>query len=282
LREARQALVSGLATGLVEGDDGPIDPGRIKLARIEQELRDLRLRYHDEHPSVKKKKKELDTAVAELFGSLSGPDGTDVDSEDRASQIPVETRLQGQVTVAEEQITRLNAEQGQIRDKIAMYDRRIEATPLVETQLAELTKGHGVLRDQYRNARTRVEAAKGAQKMEESRKGEQFEIIEEAIPSALSIKPNPKKVLGMSFIAGLLLFVGPLLSNRALSPRVRSEARLRSITDLPLLVTIPRLDCPATRSLMRRKRMLNIGLSFVSAGVLAIVVAGFTLGVAGG
>jgi len=278
LREARRALVSGSAMGSVEGSDGTTDPGRINLARIEQELRDLRLRYHDEHPSVKKKKKELVTARVELFGL----DATDVTSGDRASNNPAELRLQGQVTAAEEQIAGLRDEQGQIKAKIAMYDRRIEATPLVEAQLADLTKGHDVLREQYRNSRTRVESAKSAQTMEESRKGEQFEIIEEAIPSSLSIKPNPKKVMGMAAVAGLLLFVGPLLASRALNPRVRSEAGLRSITDLPVLVTIPRLNCPATMSLNRRKRMLNIGLSVVSAGVLALVVAGFSLGVVGG
>ncbi len=240
--------------------------GGTRVAMLERELESLKLRYSDEHPQVKAKQRELDEARAAMK--------TDVKTEKPLPTTSGQAEaMRQQRTMMENQVTEIEAGVQKLRSEIALYERRIEQTPQIELQLSELSKGYDVLLEQYKTYQTKLEAARTSQEMEESRKGEQFEVLERAFPPVMPVRPAPMRVFGVAIVFGLVGFVGPLALRVVLRPLVNSEAALRALSaDIPLLVSIPRLEAPESRLRDRRRWMMNIGLSAAAVAILATAV----------
>ncbi len=232
-------------------------------ATLKTELAALRLRYSEEHPDVKAKKRELEL----LLAGGGAPSEAPADESGRTS--PATSRASLDIQSQERVAERLAAEVQKTRAELALYQRRIEMTPHVEQQLTELSKGYGVLVKQYEDYRTKAELAKGSQRIEDSQKGQQFEVIDMAARPTLPVQPLPPVIYGLGLLCGLLVFVGPLVASTALRPVVCSQAGLEALWEVPVLAAIPRI---ATRDTLRAERIRsaqNWGLSLLSAAVLA-------------
>ncbi len=224
--------------------------GGARVTALERELQTLKLRYSDEHPQVKAKQRELDEARAAIKA-----DGKSEKPPPPAASKPADG-MRMQRTMMEGQVADIEAAAQKIRGEIAVYERRIEQTPQIEFQLSELSKGYDVLLEQYKSYQSKVEAARTSQEMEETRKGEQFEVLERAFPPVLPTSPAPLRVFGVAIVIGLAGFVGPLVLLVILRPLVNSEATLRSLSaEVPFLVSIPRLQVPETVLGDRRRRI---------------------------
>ncbi len=246
----------------------PADPRRTTFLRLRGELADLRARYQEDHPDVRRKKKEYDDFVAENATYLQ----VDPEQGEPSSEIePLVTPLMAQTNAARREVERLVADETRIQDDIEEYKRRIERTPRVDQELAELTKNHGVLQDKYRDYLEKYEDARAALRIEEAQQGERFEIIEEARPPMLPIKPVPMIIYGMGLIGGLGLFVGPMVLKYFFVPTINSEAGLRAVSEFPIFITLNQLQTTEI-ILNRRKQVLrNILASTLSVLVLAAV-----------
>ncbi len=261
-----QASQAGGPDGTAIPDDGSVDPHAARVARLRRELEALRAKYHEEHPEVRAKKRELDEALAQNAAAAQpGPGG-------EAATRPL-TPIQAQILNAERELARLQAEHERIRREIQIVERRIEATPRVEQELAELTKGFDVLQAKYRDYSAKAEDAKGAQRIEESQKGERFEVIETATPPAIPVSPVPLVVYAIGAAIGLAVFVGPIVVRSLLFPTIYSEAGLKELGNAPILVSVPRLQTAAVVSAVWRQRVVNIGCS-LAALVVLVVTAG--------
>jgi polysaccharide chain length determinant protein (PEP-CTERM system associated) len=255
------------ATGVPLTGAMPLDPYTAHLSQVQRELEGLRSRYQETHPDVQAKLRELQDLLANPVkdsadgGKDRGPGGRPL--------TPLETQIRG----AEREVASLGAEAVKIRGEIAVYRSRIESTPRVEQQLAELTKGYDVLLQQYKSYEEKAGSARGSQVIEENQKGQQFEVIERAVPPSRPVEPVPLVVYTMGLAAGLLCFVGPVVGRALIHPVVHSEHGLVAITEVPMLVAIPRVPTPELLRAANLARYRNVGLSALSATVLATAVA---------
>jgi polysaccharide chain length determinant protein (PEP-CTERM system associated) len=269
LEDLKSQLTKAMASGAIPGDALIDDPYTTKLNRLQRELNELRTAYLDDHPSVRAKRRELEELRASRSpGAHSGAGASMVDAETS----PAVAALQSEIRESEKRIQHLRDEQGKIRREIARYDARIEATPIVSAELAELTKGYSALKERYEDYQSKYESAKGAQRMEEGRKGEQFEIIERAIPSTIPIKPVRSFTLAFGLAVGILLFVGPLVLKKLLRPVVSSQNGIKGLAEVPLLVSIPELPTAAVKQSAWHRKVSNYGFSVVSVAVAISVV----------
>ena len=257
---AQQAMLNSAGDGTNAPASG-VDGDAQRLAVLERELQALRNRYTETHPEVIAKKREIRELRATLATAGQGEGGS---SSGDASMTP----LQASIRSAEREIQRLDADAVQIRADIAEYKRRIEATPRVQAELLELSKGYDVLLEQYKRRQGNVEEARGAQKIEETRQGERFEIIERAVPPAIPVRPIPAMIYAAGVFGALLVFVGPIVLKSLLDPVVCSEAGLLELADVPLLITIPRLVTDDIVRAVRGRLVRNVGASLVSIAIL--------------
>jgi polysaccharide chain length determinant protein (PEP-CTERM system associated) len=273
-RERLRSLESQLAQELESdiGEGGTGARGETSpLQELRAELRDLRNRYSDEHPSVKAKKREIE----EYLANRSSDEEDEFEEDLPPPTSPVITNLNDSIRDVKSEITRLEAEQTRLENEIKMYEARIEAAPVVENELNDLTKGHRVLSDQYEGLKTQMEASRQALALEEKQEGEQFEVIEPAVAPTIPSKPNPMMLIAMGVGVGLILFVGPVVAKKLLAPTVDSEAGLTAVSEVPILVSIPRVQTDDLARAAWRRKVANVGLAAASVAILAVMM--FTL-----
>lgn len=260
LTDSLQRLIEGATLGTSTGQ-----AAKTPLAKAQEELRALEARYHENHPAVRQKRREV--AEAQAAAGVTDESGQAVPTS------PEISRLQGELRDVEARIAEAQAKEVTEQRNIDIYRRRLENMPLVEARLAELRNGVDVLEDRYKELDMKLREAQGAQQIEESRQGEQFEVIEAAIAPLTPVSPVPPMVLGSAVIVGLLIFVGPLVLRQLLTPRIVSETGLKQMDHgLPVLVAIPTIDTPEAKKHFRRRRQTNIGLAALCLVAMAITI----------
>ncbi len=254
-------------------NDPSADTPARRLARARRELAALRERYTDSHPLVRSKQRqvtELESegatdgdAAAVAVGALRG-----------AMPLPgMERTIDAQIEGVEREVDRILEQQRRVRSEVAVYQRRIENTPRVEQQLAELTKGYDVLTEKFRDYQSKLENARGSQKVEEVRQGEQFEVMERATPPNVPIHPRSRFVYPAAMAAAIAAFVGPTVAGAIVWPRVRSRAGLRATSRVPLMVTIGEIDTATARGRARRRFMFGLAMAGLSLSALVVAAA---------
>jgi len=245
------------------------DPIRLQYIRLRNELADLKTRYQEDHPDVRRKQQELDDFLTKNRTFLN----IDGDNEQESPEQAPMTPLMVQINSTRREITRLESEALRIQRDIDEYKLRIERTPRVDQEMAELTKNHGVLQDKYRTYMAKYEDARAGLRVEESQQGERFEIIEEAMAPMLPSKPVPLMIYALGLVGGLAMFVGPVVARYFLVPTIVSEARLKELSEYPVLITLNQLQTPYIERMKRAGRIKNLLASMLSMALLAVVVA---------
>jgi len=238
------------------------------VAQLEQELEDLLLVYSQQHPAVVRKQRQLEDARAAVAAE-------EVSTQPAAPNDPQVLALQQQISTLELERTTLTSNADRLRRLIREYERRIQAVPEVQPQLTALINEHNILRQRYQDLQEKADIARESQFLEESRKGTRMELAERAEAPGSPIFPDRKKFFALGVAVGLTLFVGPLLLLRLLNPPISSEAGLRALTTLPVLVAIPRIPTPNNRGLGMKRFAKNVALSAVCAAILLAVKAFF-------
>ena len=85
--------------------------------------------------------------------------------------------------------------------------------------------------------------------------------------------PNRMIVSLGSIVFGFIAGAGLAALVEFVNPRLNSEAELRDLVPVPVLVTIPRLESPEEQQASRRRRLIEA----VAAGLLLMFVPAATL-----
>src|SRR5207245_4231524 len=102
------------------------------------------------------------------------------------------------------EIKSLKAEEQRLRRQIETYQRRVESAPQREQEFQELSRGFETARELYASLLKRYEDAQLAENMEQSKQGEQFRILDPAIPTKQPAAPNRFRLV----LLGVLLALG--------------------------------------------------------------------------
>jgi polysaccharide chain length determinant protein (PEP-CTERM system associated) len=244
------------------------NPVIAEYLELRGELADLESRYQEDHPDVRRKQQELDDFLEANEGLAALEEAGE---EEGIEILETTTPLRTQIIATQRDIARLEAEGVRIQNEIDEYKRRIERTPRVDQELAELTKNYSVLQDSYRSYLEKYEDARAALRIEESQQGERFEIVEEATAPMLPIRPVPLLIYGLGLIGGITIFVGPIVSKYFLVPTISSESGLKEVSDFPVLISINQLPTPSVEREQRRRRIKNLTASALSIAAFVIM-----------
>lgn len=243
------------------------DSWTIRYRKLQNDLEQLRISYSEQHPEVKKKRREIEEWLAQRPSDVAEPTG----AGSSATQ-PV-TPLMAEIDKLEREILVLERRREGIEADIRLHEQRIDATPETDQRLAELTTGFGLLEKRHADLQSKVEEARGDQWLEETQQGQQLKIAHPAEPPTKPVRPKPLLVQLIGIVAGLVLFVGPKLAKQVLSPVFSSESSLQTMSGLPVLASIPRIRTAEMIRVGRRRLAKNIGLSlFTVAALVAVFV----------
>lgn len=229
------------------------------LARLQQELRILRIRYTDRHPDVVR----MRHAIAELEKDL-GESPPLAATATRATR-PIPRQPEDEMDA---ELRALKAEEKRLRDSIATYVGRVQNTPKLEQELQEISRDYESTKELYASLSKRHEEAELAESMEQRQKGEQFRILDPALASAAPAAPNRLRLILVAGALSLGLAVGAVVLAETLDTSFHSRAALRGFTAVPV-IGLPRIVLPA--DVRRHRWRLCLGATGTTL-VLALIV----------
>ena len=275
------ARVAGLAAGLVAAD-----PRLIELTRLHQELRGLRSQYSDKYPDVVR----LQAVIAGLEGELKekpwvpggavkteGQAGTRVVDPAQLAQLanPLLQPLRQSADEIDAEIRALQADERRLRATVATYVARVQAAPRLEQEFKEVSRDYETTREFHTTLTKRYEEAQIAESMEQRQKGEQFRILDPAMPGQEPIAPNRGRTIMMAILMSLGFSVGLVVAIERIRPSFHSVDALRALTTAPVLVSIPAIV--TGRDLLRQHRQARLATAGLLVVVLILVGAAYLI-----
>ena len=235
--EQQQALAKQLADVASGGPAGAPDASAARLAKLKQELTELRARFSDKYPDVIRVKAEIDTLERELAEAKT--DGTP--ETDSSPATPYVLRLKEALNHVEAEIKILKSGEERLRAAIAAYQQRVENTPRREQEFQELARDYETTKEQYHSLLKRHEEAQLAESMEQRQKGEQFRLLDPAVPSSEPAAPKRLRLIVMALMLSLGLAAGAVVLAEQLDTSFHTVDDLRGFSRVPVLVSIPRI-----------------------------------------
>lgn len=271
--ERRGGLVKQLAEGESPGSAGGTGGTAERLAKLKQELTELKTRFSDKYPDVIRVKAEIAALEAQLADAK--PEGQP-EAEPAVPAGPYVLRLRETLREAEAEIKALKGEEKGLRQAIATYQKRVENAPQREQEFQELSRDYAATKELYSSLLKRYEDAQLAESMEAQQKGEQFRILDPAVASQHPAAPNRSRLLLLSLMLSLGMAVGAVVLAEQLDTSFHSVDDLRTFTSVPVLASIPKIVTAADMRRQRRRACLLALLAML--GLALMVGTGYFVG----
>ena len=260
LGERRDQLAGQLAQAKL--NTGGPEPDEVRLARLQQELISLRMKYTDLWPDIIRIKDEIERLQKEMAGPKPKADPKAV----AGPPTPEVARLQDALRSAETELKLAKQDEQRLRQGIGNYQVRLDNAPKREQEYLDATRDYQGTKELYQTLSRKYDDALLAESMEQRQKGEQFRILDSALPSGTPAAPRRSRLLMAGLALSFVLGAGSMVLMELLDTSFHSARDLRAYTTVPILVNIPRI---VTEGDARRRRWR---FRFAAVGVLVAVV----------
>jgi protein tyrosine kinase modulator len=256
---------------------GP-EPPSLHLARLRQELTSARTRYTDAHPTVTRLREEIAAVEAELASARPAETRPETTSEPpaatpRAAPSQYVLKLREALQTAEGEVKILNLEERRLRAAIASYQVRLENTPRREQESLDISRDYEATKEAHQSLVKRYEEAQLAESMEQRQKGEQFRILDPAVPSAVTAAPKRGRLLLVALTLSLALAAAAVMLREMIDTSFHSADDLRAFTAAPLLVSISLITTAADAG--RRRWRFRLAVLGAALGLTLVVGASY-------
>ncbi|PYN71253.1 MAG: hypothetical protein DMD93_00720 [Candidatus Rokuibacteriota bacterium] len=287
--ERRQALSSQLAEaesllatppGMPGGPAAPAESSELRLTRLKEDLTRLRTQFSEKYPDVVLLAGEIAALEREVADAKARePKAEEKQAPPPATPLtPYVLRLKEALSEVETEIRILKNDDKRLHDGIAAYQARVENVPRREQEFRELSRDYDSTRELYNSLLKRYEEAQLAESMEQRQKGEQFRVLDPAIPNSEPAAPNRFRLLLMALMGSLGLAGGAVVLAERVDTSFHTVDDLRAFSPVPVLVSIPRI---VTRT-DRRRRAWHMRLAASAAFIGLVVISGLAYFAASG
>jgi succinoglycan biosynthesis transport protein ExoP len=251
-----------------------------ELDKLKAQLADLRSRYTDRHPDVRKVQEQIaetEKMREQLLASIKASgaaqtSGTepvaDTGSMDPA-QAALLAQIQSQLKSNQVEITNRERSIVELKAKTDDYQARLNEEPVREQQLSDLTRGYEQSKANYDDLLKKKNESAMATSMELLQQGERFRVID---PPSLPSKPdfpNRLKLCGMGLGIGLALGVVVAGAFEMMDDRIYDEKELQTLLPVAVISEIPAIAADADERSQRRRLWLGWATAvFVSGTIL--------------
>jgi polysaccharide chain length determinant protein (PEP-CTERM system associated) len=232
----------------------PVIRGADRLAAAQQELVAARAKYSDDHPDVRRLRKEIASLSSDTSTSASAPPTN-----------PAYEQLQSQIAAADVESRDLTARRYELSRALSQMQTAISDSPRYDKQHADLVRDYELIKTQYEQIRARQTAAEVAQKAEDSQAAETYVLINPALQPTSPIEPDRLSLIFLAIVLSVATGFATASLLNATDSTVRSSADVTALSAVPVLGYVPLMENAAAQ---RRRR---IGDLAAVAGVLATV-----------
>ncbi len=252
----------------VDKDSAGVDPSSIvnveidgRIAELRKKLDTLSLNYTDKHPDIIATKRLITQLQGRKIEEAGLMKSRGIDLGKNYSPMLQQLNL----SLAESQ-----AKVAAMRARVEEYTRRYNrlkslsnSVPEVEASLAQLNRDYQVNKANYQELLKRRESAKISGKLGSASKLLSFKIIDPPTVPEIPVGPDRANFYSIAFFIALAVGVGIAFALSQLRPSFHSQGKLREVTGMPVLGTIPMIWTNKEKT-ERKKRLYALGLSLLS------------------
>ena len=213
-----------------------------QLGALQDQLTSLQARYTSEHPDVIKLKSQIEELKKRMAGAPKNNPSASGSSRASAAEPPQIQQLRAKLRQDDMNIADLTKRQSQIQDEIRQLQSRVQASPMVEQQMKELTRNYQTAQDFYNDLLKKRQNAGVAGDLESQQESEQFRVLD---PPNLPDRPSfPKKAYfaGGGLGGGLAVGVAMLCLIAMGDKSMHTERDVELALKLPVLALVPVLE----------------------------------------
>jgi succinoglycan biosynthesis transport protein ExoP len=273
----------------------PPTPPRKTSDVLEAQLDALRSRYSDDHPDVKRMRREIarvkaieakDTVPVDMQPAITNPTATSnphlakAQSEgswrnlELAQAIERASALKLQLKVADREIENRRKDQQQLLSQMAGAEGRLARLPVREQEMANLTRDYEMSKANYSSLMNKKYSAEMSTDMERRQKSERFTVLDPAMVPEKPMKPNRPLLWSLGAMFGLVIGLVAGVGTELRQNVVLGEWELPQ--NVPVLGRLPYIDimAPATPRSGRWRGLLanqRIRVAIVSSAVFSLL-----------
>lgn len=250
-------------------------PLQTQLVQAQTQLDELRKRYGPEHPDVVKKGLEvadLEKRVQEIRkGEESGQRQTLATPQKQHNPV-----VESQIAALGDEIQKHAEREAEIRNQINFHQSKLQQIPVLEQQIASVTRDYEVSRDHYRILLDRKFSADMSSNLETRQKAERFVVLDPAQPPQSPTRPNRPLIDLLSLVVGLGLGITVAVVQEILDDTVKSHQEVTALVRMPVFGEIPFLPTPVTHRRQRQRAIFaTSGSILLGTAYLILVVIGW-------
>ncbi len=239
-----------------------------RLTTMREQLATLETQFTAKHPDVMKLKDQIAALEKDLSVKDNAEEKKASDAIDKTNQLKtLTTARRRQLEGLDAELERLKKEEADTRAAMGGFERRLSNAPERQQEYTLMSRGYQSAKEQYDTLLKKYDEARLAESMETDRQGEQFRILESAIPPEGPMAPNRMRLMIMGFLLAVAFAGLAVLALEQLDASFHTVDELRDFTSVPVLVTIPKmLESP-------QKRAFRLALAAVSIVAVVAVAA---------
>jgi uncharacterized protein involved in exopolysaccharide biosynthesis len=216
--------------------------------RLESELWNLKRQFTDTYPDVIAVTEQLKNLNARL-ATMPEPPANSTESYDTNTQV--------RLGLIDKELQRYRQQQAALQQQIQSYQWKVDSVPVLETQLAQLTRNYETSRQNYQSLLDKTFSAGMSEELERTQQGKRFTVLDSAKTPGKPIKPDRILLTACILVLALLLPAGLTIGVYLMKGSVRSEVELKEMLpfNIQVLGAIPPIVSQAD---LRRTRVLTV------------------------
>lgn len=251
------------------GRTGGLDELQKRLVNERTRLATLRERYGDDHPDVVRTRRAieaLDQEVHQLPARASATNGSS------PPENPAYITIQAQLASTISDLDAWHVRRTEIEAFRQRYSSRVESTPTLERDYADLTRDRDNSVMKYHEIRSKLLEAQVSEGLEAQRKGERFSLIDPPLLPEKPLKPNRPAIMILGLVLSMVGGLGYGAAVESLDHAVRTTGAVERIVRTAPLAVLPfvRNSEDAADARRRRRKALWGGLGVVAVLLLLV------------
>ncbi len=226
--------------------------GGDRLALAQQELVAALAKYSENHPDVRRLRREIATLSKEVGGSTAPPTN------------PAYIQLQSQVDSASTEVRELSSRRSSVASQLSQMQGGITLSPKLEEQYRELVRDYEVMKTQYEQMRAQQATAELQAKAASTSAAESYVQINPARVPEDPIEPDRLALMFLAIVLGIAAGVGTAFMLNVADTTVRGGADIVALSGGQ-----PFAHVPTMQSLVQQRKRRTT--DFALAGALTIV-----------
>lgn len=250
----------------------------LTLSTLRGKLAQLRSRYSENYPDVKKLKTQIEEEEkkqAQLAAAAAPAPSSDpvVPTKHPRPANTFNPVLQAQLETVDAEIAKHKTEQERLSKLTAVYQAKLEAIPVREQEISDLERDYEISKAHYSQLLEKQLSAETATQLEIRQKGEKFSILDPAQPAERPSRPNRLLINAGGSLAGLALGILLAVATEFLGISITAPEQLTAASGgLPVLEVIPMIQTESGR-LAQKKRLLVAAASGVAIVIVCCIIS---------